>query len=112
MNELNLFIKKKNNQNIKLTGYGASAKAVMLINLLGLSKKNIKFIVDNTKNKQNSLLPGTNIPVVSPKKNKDYLGKFCIIFSWNFAQEIMLKEKNRNSKIKWVIPIPKLKILK
>ena len=109
---MSLFIKKKNNQNIKLTGYGASAKAVMLINLLGLSKKNIQFIVDNTKNKQDNLLPGTNIPIISPKKSKDYLGSFCVIFSWNFAKEIILKEKNRNLKTKWVIPIPKLKLIK
>ena len=110
LNQLNLFIKSKNKNNIKITGYGASAKTVMLINLLGVSKKNIKFIVDNTKSKQNKFLPGTDIPVIPPNNKKNFLGKYCIIFSWNFAKEIISKEKNRNSITKWVTPIPKIKI--
>ena len=42
----------------------------MLINLLGLTKKDLKFVVDNTKTKQNKLIPGTNIPIVAPKKQR------------------------------------------
>ena len=68
-----MFIKSKNKNNIKITGYGASAKTVMLINLLGVSKKNIKFIVDNTKSKQNKFLPGTDIPVIPPNNKKIFL---------------------------------------
>ena len=105
------FIFKKNLNNFLVSGYGASAKAVMLINLLGLSKKNINFIVDNTLNKQNKLVPGTDIPIIAPKKTNNYLGKYCVVFSWNFAKEIISKEKNRNSKTKWVIPMPTIKII-
>ena len=39
LKNLILFIKNKKLKNINLTGYGASAKTVMLINLLGLTKK-------------------------------------------------------------------------
>ena len=112
LKEIKKFIKKINLKNNNLTGYGASAKCVMLINLLNLTKDDIKFIVDNTKYKQNTLIPGTNIPIIAPKKNKDYLGDYCILFSWNFAQEIIKKEKNRNIKTNWIVPIPKIKIIK
>ena len=83
----------------------------MLINLLGLTKKDLKFVVDNTKTKQNKLIPGTNIPIVAPKKTKNYLGLYCILFSWNFEKEIIKKEKNRNIITKWLIPMPKIKII-
>ena len=106
----NLIFKIKKNNNI-FTGYGASAKSVMLINLLGLTKKDLKFVVDNTKTKQNKLIPGTNIPIVAPKKTKNYLGLYCILFSWNFEKEIIKKEKNRNIITKWLIPMPKIKII-
>ncbi len=105
-----LIFKIKKNNNI-FTGYGASAKSVMLINLLGLTKKDLKFVVDNTKTKQNKLIPGTNIPIVAPKKTKNYLGLYCILFSWNFEKEIIKKEKNRNIITKWLIPMPKIKII-
>ncbi len=108
LKNLILFIKNKKLKKVNLTGYGASAKTVMLINLLGLTKKDIHFIVDNTKKKQNKFLPGTDIPVVAPKQNKHYLGKYCVIFSWNFAKEIISKEKNKNPKTKWVIPFPRI----
>ena len=112
LSQIKKLIEKVNLENNNLTGYGASAKCVMLINLLNLTKNDIKFIVDNTKYKQNTLIPGTNIPIIAPKHTNNYLGDYCVIFSWNFALEIIKKEKNRNFKTKWVLPIPKLKIIK
>ena len=64
------FIKKIVSKKLSITGYGASAKCVMLINLLNLTKNEISFIVDNTQYKQNMLVPGTNIPVIAPQKKK------------------------------------------
>ena len=108
---ISLFIKKIRSKNLKITGYGASAKCVMLINLLNLTKNEISFIVDNTKYKQNMLIPGTNIPVIAPKKSNNYLKEFCIIFAWNFKDEIIKKEKFINKKTIWVVPMPKIKII-
>ena len=105
-------IKKINRKKINLSGYGASAKCVMLINLLNLNNQDLNFVVDNTKYKQNKLIPGTNIPIIAPKKTRDYLGKYCILFSWNFAKEIIQKEKNKNKNTKWLLPIPKVKVIK
>ena len=105
------FIKKIVSKKLSITGYGASAKCVMLINLLNLTKNEISFIVDNTKYKQNMLVPGTNIPVIAPKKKINYLKKYCIIFAWNFSKEIIQKEKALNKKTVWVVPMPKLKII-
>ena len=83
----------------------------MLINLLNLTKNEISFIVDNTKYKQNMLIPGTDIPVIAPKKKINYLKEYCIIFAWNFKNEIIQKEKFLNKNTQWVVPMPKLKII-
>ena len=105
------FIKKVASKKLQITGYGASAKCVMLINLLNLTKNEISFIVDNTKYKQNMLIPGTDIPVIAPKKKINYLKEYCIIFAWNFKNEIIQKEKFLNKNTQWVVPMPKLKII-
>ena len=93
-------INKKLKNNLIISGYGASAKCVMMINLLKLNVSHIKFIVDNTPKKQNKYIPGTNIPIISPKKFINEKSDICIIFTWNYAKEIMDKTKQ---KVNWII---------
>ena len=52
----------KNNKS-KVIGYGAAAKATIFCNVLKLNRKNIKFIVDKNKFKQNRQIPGTDIDI-------------------------------------------------
>ncbi len=93
-------INKKLKKNLIISGYGASAKCVMMINLLKLNTSHIKFIVDNTPKKQNKYIPGTDIPIISPKKFINKKSDICIIFTWNYAKEIINKTKK---KVNWII---------
>ena len=95
-----LMITKKIKNKYTISGYGASAKCVMMLNLLKLNASHIKYVVDNTKKKQNKLIPGTNIPIISPKNFIKKKTDICVIFTWNYAQEIIKKTKQ---KINWVI---------
>ncbi len=99
LKKIKSFINK--NKNKKISGYGASAKCVMLLNLLDLDKKTINFVVDNTKFKYNRNIPGTNIPVITPKEFKYKKTDICIIFTWNYVKEIINKEKLK--KVKWAV---------
>ena len=76
---------KKNNKLI--VGYGAPAKATTALNFFGVSKE-IDFIVEDNKLKQNKFIPGVKIPIknklhIKNKKNT------LIVLAWNFYKDII-----------------------
>ncbi len=80
---------KKNNK--KIIGYGASAKAVTIINYCNLKDNYFDFFYDTTKQKIGKFLPGTKIKVLKYQKlknNKIYV----FLGAWNFYKEILKKE--------------------
>ena len=52
----------------KVIGYGASTKGNVILQYCNLNSKNIKFIVDVNKDKNNKYTPGSLINIVSEKK--------------------------------------------
>jgi hypothetical protein len=86
-------------------GYGAPAKATLWTSYLELSSSQISFVHDETPQKQGRFMPGTDIPVVD---GRDMMRGFDtgIVFAWNFANEILAKEKWFTDKGgKFIVPI-------
>ena len=77
----------------KIVGYGASAKAVTVVNYCNLKENFFDYFIDTTKSKIGKYLPGTKIIV--KKYNKSKLDKKIYYFlgAWNFKKEIFIKEK-------------------
>ena len=71
-----------------LAGYGAAAKAVLFINSLGLSKDIIPCIADMNEIKLGLVLPGTDIPIVTPDEMLAHNPDYIVIFAWNLREEI------------------------
>ncbi len=87
---IKLFKKLKNN-NEKIIGYGASAKAVTIINYCNLKEKYFDYFYDTTKQKIGKFLPGTKIKVLKYQKLKN--SQICVFLgAWNFYKEILKKE--------------------
>jgi nucleoside-diphosphate-sugar epimerase len=86
-------IKKLKNNNKKIIGYGAPAKATTALNFFGISKE-IDFIVEDNKLKHNKFIPGVKIPIKkkSEIKNKNNL---LLVLAWNFYNDI----KKNNSEL-------------
>ena len=63
----------------KIVGYGASAKAVTVINYCNLKENFFDYFIDTTKSKIGKYLPGTRIIV--KKYDKSKLDKEYFIFS-------------------------------
>lgn len=92
-------------------GYGAAAKATVMLNASGLK---LDFVIDENPLKQGKTIPGTDIPIFAPdtitnaKKNLD-----IVILAWNFTAEIMAKVKNLRpkKKDKFYIPFPFPKVI-
>ncbi len=111
-NQLISLIQKIKNQKKIIVGYGATAKAVTVINYCKINNKLIDFFVDTTPEKQNKLLPGTDIKIY--KYSKKLLSNVNYIFlgAWNFKDEIFKKEENFiKRKGKFLTHIPKPKII-
>ena len=101
---------KKNKKQI--VGYGAAAKANVLLNYFVLDTKTIDYIVDSTPYKQGLFTPGTHIPIYSEEKIYDNIPDYILIFAWNFSKEIIKKNiKYKKSGGKFIIIEPKLEII-
>ena len=95
----------------KIIGYGATAKAVTVLNYCNIDKKLIDFFTDTTPDKINKFIPGKNIKIIN--YNKKILENFDYAFlgAWNFKKEILKKEKNfikKGGKFITHIPYPKI----
>ncbi|WP_075500854.1 class I SAM-dependent methyltransferase [Candidatus Pelagibacter communis] len=102
---------KKNNK--KIIGYGATAKAVTVINYCDIDKNLISNFVDTTPEKINNYMPGKNIKILRYNKNilKNY--DYAFLGAWNFKNEIINKEKKYFKKgLKFLTHIPKPQVLK
>lgn len=92
-------------------GFAASAKGNTLLNCAGITVGTMRYIVDQTPEKIGKYSPGTRIPIVAIEDMIRTPTDFIVILSWNFADEIMSKCRKFGYKGKFVIPIPKLKII-
>ena len=100
---------KKDNK--KIIGYGATAKAVTVLNYCNIDHDLIKNFTDTTPEKINTFLPGKNIKILRYKK--DILKKYDYAFlgAWNFKKEIFAKEKNflkKGGRFITHLPLPKI----
>lgn len=94
-----------------VAGFAASAKGNTLLNCTGITSEQMKFIIDQTPEKIGMYSPGTGIPIVPILALITNPPDFLVILSWNFAEEIINKCRVAGYTGKFVIPIPKLKII-
>ena len=110
--KLNKIFKNLKKQNKKVIGYGATAKAVTVLNYCNIGNDIIRFFYDTTPEKQNKFIPGVKIPV--KKYNLLNVKKIDYVFlgAWNFKKEIFNKEKSfLKLGGKFITHIPKPKII-
>ncbi|MDO8487500.1 MAG: class I SAM-dependent methyltransferase [Candidatus Curtissbacteria bacterium] len=107
--ELLTDLKKKRK---KIIGYGAAAKGNVLTNYFGIGTNILDYIVDSTPYKQGLFTPGVHIPVYGESRIAKDRPDYILILAWNFADEIIEKEREfKKNGGKFIIPIPKIKIV-
>ena len=95
----------------KIAGYGAAAKGNTLLNYCGIGSEFLDFIVDKNPHKQNTLLPGSRIPVCAPKKLLEERPDNILILPWNIEGEIRREIKERcDWSIQFIVPIPEVRV--
>lgn len=96
----------------RIAGFGASVGTTTLVYDFMLMKK-INYIFDNEKRRFGLYLPGTSIKVLDPKHIKKLNLDYIIIFAWRYAKLIIKRNKKMfKNNIRFVLPLPKFKIIK
>lgn len=96
----------------RLAGYGAGAKASILLNGLGIGQDVLEFVVDRSKYKQGRYVPGCHLPIFAPIKLLETVPDYVLLLTWNFAHEILEQmEEYRRRGGKFILPIPEVKIV-
>lgn len=106
------FIKKVKKQGKTIFGYGASTKGNVILQLAGLSKKDIPAIAEVNEYKFGRLAPGTDIPIQSEKEVKAKKPDYLLVLPWHFKDNIIGKEQEYlDSGGHLVFPLPKIGVV-
>tara|TARA_B100001029_G_C15011087_1_gene424285 strand:- start:686 stop:1252 length:567 start_codon:yes stop_codon:yes gene_type:complete len=105
-------INKLNLQNKKVFGVGSPSRGATLVNYIGLNEDLLKCILEiKGSHKIGKYMPGTKIPIFEENyiyKNKpDYL----LLLSWHISKSLIKIFKKKGYKGKFIIPLPKPKII-
>ncbi len=103
------FLLEARNAGKSVAAYGAAAKGNTLINYAGIKSDLIAYVCDAAVSKQGKFLPGSHIPIVSPKVLETQTPDYLLILPWNLAREIKQQNAHLSARgVKFVTAIPEL----
>ena len=96
----------------RIVGYGASAKAVGLLNLAGSGARMLDYVVDRSPYKQGLLIPSAHLPIYAPERVFETRPDYLLILAWNIKDEVMEQMSGIHGwGGRFVIPVPEPKIV-
>jgi SAM-dependent methyltransferase len=91
----------------RLAGYGANAKATILLNYFGIGPDLLDFVADASPHKIGRLIPGVQIPIVSPARLLEDQPDVVLLLVWNLADEILRQQAEyRRRGGRFLRPVP------
>ena len=93
--------------------YGCPAKLTTLLSVIGEFERSDygrTVIYDDNPLKVGKFAPGTYLPIVPSQQMQDRQPAYCLIASWNFASEIMKRQREIGFRGKFIVPIPEVRI--
>lgn len=96
----------------RIAGYGAPAKATVMLNYCGLGRADIDYVVDKNRAKQGRLVPGVDVPVVAPERLEADPPSHLLLLAWNLAQEIMSEQAAFRARGgRFIVPLPQPRVV-
>jgi SAM-dependent methyltransferase len=94
-----------------VAAYGAAAKGNTLLNYCGIGADLIPFCVDKNPAKQDTLLPGSRIPVHGVEELRSQRPDYVVILPWNIKTEVVAQLADlRAAGTQFVTAIPSISI--
>ncbi|MDC1263068.1 class I SAM-dependent methyltransferase [Planktomarina temperata] len=110
-NNLLRFLLKAKEENKTVAAYGAAAKGNTILNFAGIKSDLLPVVYDASDAKQNKFLPGSHIPILSPKDLIHNRPDYLLILPWNISAEIQSQLTILSSQgTKFVTAVPELKV--
>lgn len=106
--EIQKFIIEQKLAGKRIAGIGAPAKGNTLLNYCGLRPDAIDYLAEKSELKIGLFSPGMHIPVVDEARLFEEGPDYALLLSWNLADELIPKIKNKGFKGKFIIPTPNL----
>jgi SAM-dependent methyltransferase len=110
--KIKLFLNDILKTNKKLLIVGAPARGVVTLNVCDINLKNKAVIIDDTREKQGKIMPGVHLPVYSWEKINFADYEDILILSWNYADGLINRIKNKNYVGNLYIPFPDFRVIK
>ena len=108
---LRAFLDQARAEGALVVGYGAAAKGNTLFNYCGVTPDDVAFVVDRNPAKQDTLLPGSHIPVKSVEALDAARPDYVLILPWNLRAEIIAQlSEFAHGTGAFVTAIPQIKI--
>jgi hypothetical protein len=91
----------------RVAGYGAPAKATVLLNYCRLTSSDVQYVVDRNPAKQGRVIPGTGIPTVGPDRLDEDPPTHLLLLAWNLRDEIIREQSAfRANGGQFLVPLP------
>ncbi len=95
-----------------IAGYGAAAKGATLLNVLGVGREVVRFVVDRSPHKQGRYLPGVRVPILPPEALLERMPSHVLLLAWNLADEVLAQQADyRRRGGRFIIPIPEVVVV-
>ena len=91
----------------RIAAYGASPRAVPMLNYVGLGREVVEYVVDPDPFKQGLYVPGVHLPVFSPEHALVSRPDYLLILAWDYAQAV-IEQQAEFARLggKFIVPLP------
>lgn len=97
----------------RIYGIGAPSRGTTMVHYLGLNHDIIDCTLEiKGSHKIDKYVPGTLIPVLEESKLYTDQPEYVFLFSWNIAEELMPKMKEKGFKGSFIVPLPNPRVVK
>tara|TARA_B100000787_G_scaffold169978_2_gene163246 strand:+ start:2756 stop:5062 length:2307 start_codon:yes stop_codon:yes gene_type:complete len=106
------FLLKIKKENKTIAGYSLPARAITLINYVGIDNDLLPYVVEQKSSlKLNRFIPGTKIPVISNECLEENKPDYLLVFAWHLKDEILFHLRERGIEGICIFPLPEVNLV-